>query len=342
MCKQFFSLVVAITVCLVLSVSITHAGAPYYEGKTIRFVVGFTAGGGFDIYARVLARHMGKHIPGNPNIIVENMTGAGSLISANYVYKIAKPDGLTIGNFNGGLFLNQVMEQPGIEFDARKFEFIGAAVTEECAYAFTKASGITSIEKWMTSKTPVKMGGSAPGTAPDNMIRIAKDVLGLPTQVITGYKGTADIRLAAESGEIAGSAWSWYSMRVAWRKALEAGDVVIVMQGAPKPFPDLLNVPLAINLAKTEEARQLVEVGIHNVNLFTRALVLPPGTPKARVQILVKAFQETLKDKEFLAETEKGKLDLNPVTGQELERAVSAMFRLNPSLFAKLKDILFK
>jgi tripartite-type tricarboxylate transporter receptor subunit TctC len=342
MYKQFLSLLIAITICLTLTPGILLAVAPYYEGKTIRIIVGFSAGGGFDLYARVIARHMGKHIPGNPTIIVENMTGAGSLISANYVYKVAKPDGLTIGNFNGGLFLNQVMEQPGIEFDARKFEYIGAAVTEECAYAFTKASGITSIEKWMASKTPVKMGGSAPGTAPDNMIRIAKSVLSLPTQIITGYKGTADIRLAAESGEIAGSAWSWYSMRVAWRKALEAGDVVVVMQGAPKPFPDLPNIPLAINLAKADEARQLIEAGIHNPNLFTRALVLPPGTPKERMQILVKAFQETLKDREFLAETEKGKLDLNPVTGEELEKAVAAIFKLDPSLLAKLKDILFK
>jgi hypothetical protein len=174
------------------------------------------------------------------------------------------------------------------------------------------------------------------------MIRIAKSVLSLPTQIITGYKGTADIRLAAESGEIAGSAWSWYSMRVAWRKALEAGDVVVVMQGAPKPFADLPNIPLAINLAKADEARQLIEAGIHNPNLFTRALVLPPGTPKERMQILVKAFQETLKDREFLAETEKGKLDLNPVTGEELEKAVAAIFKLDPSLLAKLKDILFK
>ena len=118
---------------------------------------------------------MGKHIPGNPAIIVENMTGAGSLIAANYLYKIAKPDGLTLGSFHGGLFFNQLMGQPGIEFDARKFEFIGAVAREDTVYAFTKASGITSVEKWMASKTPVKMGGVSPGVhAPDNVIRIVK------------------------------------------------------------------------------------------------------------------------------------------------------------------------
>jgi tripartite-type tricarboxylate transporter receptor subunit TctC len=342
MYKKLFYLISAIIIGFTMVPDISLAVAPFYEGKTIRLIVGFSAGGGFDLYARTIARHMGKHIPGNPSIIVENMTGAGSLISANYVYKIAKPDGLTIGHFNATLFLNQVLEQPGIEFDARKFEFIGAAVTEDSAYAFTKASGITSIEKWMGSKTPVKMGGSALGTTPDNLIRIAKGVLGLPTQFITGYKGTADIRLAAESGEIAGSAWSWYSMRVAWRKALEVGDVVVVMQGVPKPFPDLPNVPLAVNLAKTEEARQLIEVGIHSPGVFARGLVLPPGTPKEQVRILVKAFQETLKDKEFLAEAEKGKLDLNPITAEELKKAVAAIFKISPSLSDKLKEILFK
>src|SRR5881397_1812067 len=133
----------------------------FFDGKTIRFVVGF-APGGFDTYARVIARHMGRHIPGTPTIVVENMTGAGSLISANHLYRVAKPDGLTIGHFNGGLFLGPVLGQPGIEFEARKFELIGAAMKEDSACALSKASGITSVEKWMASKTPVKLGGVAP------------------------------------------------------------------------------------------------------------------------------------------------------------------------------------
>lgn len=324
---------------------ITFSATPFYEGKVIRIIVGYSAGGGYDTYARVVSRHMGKHIPGNPTIIVENMTGAGSLISANHLYKVAKPDGLTIGHFNGGLFFNQVLGEPGIEFDAKKFEFIGAAVKEEVAYAFTKASGITSIEKWMASKTktPVKMGGVAPGAfAPDNVIRIVKAALGLPIQLISGYKGTADIRLACEGGELAGTSWGWDSMRATWRKSLETGDVVVVLQGVPKPFPDLPKVPLAINLAKTDEARQLIEVGIHSPSIFARPFVLPPGTPKEREQILSKALQETLKDKEFLAETEKAKLDLNLVTREELEKAVAGIFKIDSTMSAKLKDILFK
>jgi tripartite-type tricarboxylate transporter receptor subunit TctC len=319
------------------------AAAPFYEGKTMRVVVGYSAGGGYDAYARTLSRHWGKHIPGNPAMIVENMTGAGSLLAANHVYKVAKPDGLTIGHFNGGLFFNQLMNQPGIEFDARKFELLGAAVKEEVAFAFSKTSGITSMDRWMASKTPVKMGGVASGAfAPDNVIKIVHAALGLPVQLVSGYKGTANIRLAVENGELAGSAWGWASMRSTWRKSLEAGDVVVVIQAVPKPLADLPQVPLAISFAKTEEARQLIEQGIHSPSTFARPFVLPPGTPTDRVQMLEKAFEQTLKDKEFLAEAEKAKLDIEPVTSAELEKSVAGIFKMNSALVAKLKEILFK
>jgi tripartite-type tricarboxylate transporter receptor subunit TctC len=313
----------------------------FYEGKTLRIIVGLGAGGGFDTYARVIARHMGKHIPGNPTIIVDNMTGAGSLIAANHLYKVAKPDGLTVGHFLGSLFLGQAMGQQGIEFDARKFEFVGAALREDSVCALTKASGITSVEKWMAAKTPVKIGGSGPGTPPDNVPRILKAALGLPIQVVTGYKGTADIRLAADSGEVAGGCWSWESMRVTWRKPLETGDVVVVVQVASRSFPDLPNVPQAISLAKTDEARRLIQVGVQNVSAFSRPFVLPPGTPKERVQILRKALQETLKDPAFMAEAEKAKLTIDPVTGEELAKMIADLFTLDPALLAKLKEILY-
>jgi tripartite-type tricarboxylate transporter receptor subunit TctC len=313
----------------------------FFEGKTVRVIVGLAPGGGFDTYARVIARHMGKHVPGNPTFIVENMAGAGSLIAANHVYKVTKPDGLTIGKFNGSLMLGQVLGQPGVEFDARKFEFIGAAVKEDVVCSLAKASGITSGEKWMAAKAPVKLGGVAPGASPDNSARVLKAVLGLPIQLVSGYKGTAEIRLAVDSGELAGACWSWESMRATWRGALEAGDVIPVMQLTGKPFADLPNVPLAINLAKSEEARRLIQVGLQNTGAFARPFVLPPGTPKERVQALRRAFQESLKDPAFLAEAEKAKLTLDPVTGDELEKMVGELFTLDAALLGKLKEVLY-
>ncbi|HEY7557736.1 MAG TPA: tripartite tricarboxylate transporter substrate-binding protein [Candidatus Binatia bacterium] len=139
------------------------AQEPFYKGKTIRLIVGLAPGGGYDLYSRVIARQMGKHIPGNPTIVVENMAGAGSVIAANHMYKAAKPDGLTIGHILGGLFLQQLLGNPAIEFDGRKFEYIGVPAQDHFLIGLSKAVGITSFEKWMASKTPVKLGGRIPG-----------------------------------------------------------------------------------------------------------------------------------------------------------------------------------
>lgn len=323
------------------TLSPVFAQESFYKGKTARIIVGFPAGGGFDTYSRTIARNMSKHIPGNPTMIVENMAGAGSLISANHLYKVAKPDGLTMANFSGGLLQGQILGRPGIEFDAQKFEYIGIPLKESRVCVLTRASGITSTEKWMAAKTPVKLGGTGPGTGLEDGAKILKATLGLPIHLISGYKGTADVRLAAEGGEIAGACgWGLDSVRATWGKAIEAGDVVVVLQNAPKPHPDLPKVPLAINYAKTEEDRLLMQVGIHDPGAMNRVYAIPPGTPKDRVELLRNAFVDTMKDREFLAEAEKSKLSIDPWTGEDVERAVSGLFKLSPTLVAKLKEIL--
>ncbi len=325
---------------LVLAARNVSAAEDFYKGKTIRIVVGFPAGGGFDTYSRIIARHIGKYIPGSPTVIVENVTGAGSLIAANSVYKAVKPDGLTIGNFIGNLIMQQLFGGHGIEFDARKFEWLGVPVSDHVVCALTKASGITSVDRWTAAKAPVKLGGSAPGTTNDDSAKLLKAALGLPIQLVTGYKGTAPIRLAAESGEIAGGCWAWESIKVTWRKGLDAGEVNIVLQAVAKAHPDLPKVPVAIELAKTEEARKLIQAGIHDTSAITRPYALPPGTPKDRVQMLRKAFMETLKDKEFVAEAGKSKLDIDPASGEEIEKIIAGLFRLDPALVTKMAEIL--
>jgi tripartite-type tricarboxylate transporter receptor subunit TctC len=313
----------------------------FYKGKTVRILVGSSAGGGFDTYARVLARHLGRNIPGHPTIVVENMPGAGGLIVANHLYKVAQPDGLTLAHFVGSILLGQVLGQAGMEFDARRFEYLGAATKEDVVCAMTKASGITSLEKWMASKTPVKLGGVGPGAPPDNTIKILKATLGLPAQLVAGYKGTAEIRLAAEGGELAGSCWAWDSMKVSWRRALDTGDVGVVLQVTSKVAAELPGVPQAITFAKTDEARRLIEVGAHHAAAYGRPIVFPPGTPKDRVQTLRAALQTTFKDKDFLAETEKARLPIEPITGEELEKMIAELFTLEPALLARLKEILY-
>jgi len=327
-------------IAVVLFFGSTGAGeVEYYRGKTVRIIVGLSAGGGFDIYARTMARHMGKHVPGNPAFIVDNMPGAGSMISANHVYKVAKPDGLTLGHFVGSLFMQQLLGRPGAEFEATRFEFVGSPIPEKTACALTKASGITSMENWQATKSPVKLGGTGSGPIVD-VPKILQVALGLPIQLVLGYKGTADIRLAAEGGELAGACWSWEAIKSTWTEGLDSGDVHIVLQALPKPHPDLPKVPLAISYAKSDEARQLIQVGIHDAADIARPFVMPPRTPKEHVRIMRQAFIRTLKDPAFLAEAEKTKLEVDPVTGEDLEKIVADIFKTNPQVLAKLKDVL--
>jgi tripartite-type tricarboxylate transporter receptor subunit TctC len=330
----------------VLSMGVTavipFAGAAeFFSGKIIRIVVGGGAGGGLDAYSRVLARHMSKHIQGNPTIIVQNMTGAGSLIAANHVYKAAEPDGLTIGNFIGTVLFGQLLDRPGIEFDARKFEYVGVPVKFGNVCAFTRKSGITSMEKWMASTKPVKVGATGPGAGIYDVPKILADALRLPVQVISGYKSIGDIRLAAESGEVDGICGvGWESLKVIWAKALQTGDAVVVLQMLPQADPELPNVPLAISFAKTEQARQLIKVGTHDTGALLFVYALPPGTPKERVENLRHAFQDTLKDPALLAEATKAKMDINPLGGAEVEELVNGLFKLDSAVVTKLKGIL--
>ncbi len=326
---------------LALIIDAAPGGAqdPFFKGKIVRIVVGFSPGGGFDTYSRVIARHLGRHIPGNPTVIVENMPGAGSLIAANHIFKAVKADGLTIGNWNGGLILGQIMGQPGTEFDAREFEWIGAPVGITPVCVFSKASGITSLDRWMSSKKPVEVGTISPGSNTHDVPKILQVALGLPTHLVSGYKGFSEIRLAIESGEVAGGCPTWEATRGTW-KLLDTGDVVVVVQATPKALPDMPKVPVAINFAKTEEARQLIRAGIHDQSAINRPYSLPPGTPKDRVQMLRRAFQETLKDPAFLVDANKAKLGVDPFSGEEVEKIVADLFKLSPGVVAKLKEAL--
>lgn len=312
----------------------------FYSGKTVRLVVGYAPGGGYDFYARLVARYMGKHIPGNPALIVENMPGAGSLASANHLYKLAKADGLTIGHFSGSLFPLQAMGQKEIAFDATKFRYVGSVAKVEIVCGFPKAGGIDSPEKWLSAKTPPRLGGTAPGTGGHDTTRLLHATIGVPIQLVLGYKSTGDMRLAMERGELTGLCTGWESFKSLWRKQIETGELVIVLQALAKPHPDLPKVPLAISYAKTDEARQLLQVGAHDLAAISRPFVLPPDTPKDRVQILQKAFTAAMNDPGLLSDAERASLEISPLTGEELEKTIRSLFTTPPALLSKLKQII--
>lgn len=317
----------------------TQAQEDFYKGKTIRVIEAYTAGGGYDTYARLIARHLGKHVPGSPTVVVENMTGAGGLIAVNHLYNRAEPDGLTIANWNGALSLQQYLGLKGIEFDSPKFEWIGSALRPTPICILAHASGVTSSQEWANTKKPVKLGGMGPGTSISDDARILKEALGLPMQLIEGYKGGADIKLAAKQGEIDGACGlGWETQKVTWRQELKTMNVVL--QVVHKANPELAKVPLASELAKNEESRHLLKVGIQDQAALNHAYTLPPRTSKRRVEILRKAFEETMKDAEFLAEAEKANIVTNPVAGKEMEEIVSGFAKLPGGILAKLKSAL--
>ena len=337
-----FSLVVLALLAIVQPQRANAAAAAddFYRGKTIRVIVGFAAGGGFDQYARTIARHMPRHIPGNPTMIVDNMGGAGSRLAANFLYKASAPDGLTIGNFIGSLLLQQILGDTGVEFDGRRFEWLGAPVQDETVCALTKASGVTSLDQWFAAKKPVKLGGEAPGANDSDVPRMLQATLKLPIQLIEGYKGTSFIRIAAEAGEVDGGCWTWASIRSTWKKGIDSKEVLPIIQVNAKKAHDIQNVPNAIDHAKTAEAKALLEAGVHAPSAILRAYALPPGTPKDRLSALRNAFDATMKDKDFLAEIAKANLEIDALTGAEVETTARKLYQVDQSLVGKLREIL--
>jgi tripartite-type tricarboxylate transporter receptor subunit TctC len=329
-----------LTAILVIAVVESSHAQEFYKGKTIRVIVGGSAGGGFDIYTRAMARHMGKHIPGNPTLVVENMTGAGTLIAAKYLHSSAKPDGLTFGMFNGALILSGALGNKSVDFNMRELEFLGVPVQDSTVCALRKESGVTSMEQWLAAKSPIKLGGLSPGNSTSDVARIIRTALNLPVQLVEGYKGTNEIRLAADAGEIHGACWAWETLKVAWSKAIPAGDVKIVLQVTAKKISNLPAVPMALDLAKTDEARQLLKAGAIDPAAIVRVYVTTPRTPTDRLQILRNAFAKTLVDSEFMMEAKKINIDINPLTGPEVKKIVDDLYKLTPEMRSKLAAVL--
>ncbi len=335
--RNLFALFISAALCCAANSS---QAEDFYKAKVIRVIVGGSAGGGFDIYTRAMARHMGKHIPGNPSLIVENMTGAGTLIAAKYLHGSARPDGLAIGMFNGGLILGRAIGMKGIDFDMRELEYLGVPVQDNPVCALRKESGVTNMDQWAAAKTPVKLGGLSPGNSTSDVARIIQTALNLPVQLVEGYKGTNEVRLAADAGEIHGACWAWETLKSAWAKAIPAGEVNVVLQVTAKKLPDLPNVPLALDLAKTDEAKLLLRSGAIDPAAITRVYVTTPRIAKDRLQILRNAFASTLTDPDFVAETKRANLDINPLTGEEVKKLVDNLFKLPTTTLTKLTNVL--
>jgi tripartite-type tricarboxylate transporter receptor subunit TctC len=316
--------------------------ADFYRGKTVRIIVGFSAGGGYDAYSRLIGRHIHRHIPGNPNILVENMAGAGSIILANHMYNAAPKDGTVIGNFSGQIILEQLFGNPAVQYDLAKFRFLGVPIGETYLLIVTRKSGVTRLDDLLGPKSKQVTIGGIPGSTVEQGPLLMRELLGANLKVVSGYKGTADIRLAMESGEIDGIMNSWESSKVTSLDRIKNGDWQILAQLGDNPVAELpvKNVPTIPQIAKTEEQRQLLRFGAAAPNQFGKVYVVSPGVPPDRAAALETALARTFTDKEFLADAEKGKLDIEPVSASQVQKLVNDFFGLPADLKAKLKKIL--
>ena len=321
----------------------TH-GRDYYKGKTVRFIVAFSPGGTFDAYTRVIARHFGNICRAMGQSSSENMTGAGGFIhETKFILPNHQPNpSSTIGNDQGGFILQQILGARGIEFDSRKFEYLGVPTETHPVCALTKVSGVTNMERWFAAKEPVKLGGVGSGTGPSDIARAVKAALPtLPARVIDGYKGAADVPGPWQQyGELAGFCAAWEGIKLLWRKSIDSGDVSVVLQVAPKKHSELPNVPLAVDFAKSDEAKQILKYAVQDAAVLQYLYFLSPATHKDLVRTLRKSFLDTLKDPEFLVEMHKANLAVTPVGGEVIDGLVVGLFKLDAGMVAKLKSVL--
>ena len=339
--RSIFALVAAVIAALGFTCgaqSPAHA-QDFYKDKTFTIIVGYSPGGSFDLYARVLARYIGRYLPGNPTRIVENMTGAGGLIAANHLYNRVKPDGLTIGAWASPLVLQHIMGNEAAQFDGRRFGYLGIPSPYDTVCTFNQQSGIAKMEDWINAKRPQKISSIGPGTSTSDIPKLLKAALNLPIDVIEGYKGGADARLAVESGEVDGYCGSWGTVETVWRAAFESKKIHPVLQASLKSHPKYKQIPLAINYAKSEDARELLVVA-DNAHGAQFPFSVPPGMAKDRLELLQRAFIRTFKDPELIAEAKRSQLDIEPVDGPTITKTLTSLYDLKPATVAKLKDIL--
>jgi tripartite-type tricarboxylate transporter receptor subunit TctC len=301
-----------------------RAQASFYQGKSVRVVVGSSTGGGYDLWARLMALYLGKYIPGNPTIIVQNMPGAGGVVAANYIYAVAKPDGLTLGAFNPGLYFDQLVGRPEVKFDWSKFTWIGSPEQNYVLHYIRADTPFKTIEDLRNAKEPPRCGSTGTGTTGHYLPRLLDETLGVKTTIVSGYQGGAEIDLAVERSEIV--CWSpliaTYFGREPYKRWHKSGFVRVVVQTGAKRDERLRDVPTLNELMQqyktSDSAKRLAKV-ILTAATLGRPISAPPGLPSERMKILRGAYAKTLKDPELLAEAAKRGWEVEPLTGEELQ-----------------------
>jgi tripartite-type tricarboxylate transporter receptor subunit TctC len=326
--------------CAVLALLIANAPiradavSDFYAGKTVNLVIGYAPGGGYDLYARTLGRHIGRHIPGNPNIVVQNMPGAGSLKAANYLYTIAPKDGTMFGGFSRGAPIDPLFGRAeGVQFEAAKFNWLGSISNEVGVCAFRSAAGIKSFDDMR--RKPSIIGATGAGADADVFPTVLRKMFNLPMKIVAGYGSAADLVVAIKRAEVDGRCgWSWSSL-ISWnRDMFESKELDVVLQLAAQKLEELPDVPLVTDVTNDPDQKTALKL-IMSRQTMARLYVAPPGIPADRLAALRTAFEATTKDPAFLADAKRQDLEVRPVNGAEAQVLIKEIYA-TPAPLVKL------
>ena len=303
----------------------------FYKGRNVNMIIGYSVGGGYDLYARVLSNHLGKYIPGNPTIVPQNMTGAGSAKAANYIYSVAPKDGSVIGTFSRSMAISPLISDA--KFDGTKFTWLGSVTNDVSVCISWHTSPVKSWDDWM--KIQFTAGGEGAGADPDLFAQLYKNVFGAKTKLVTGYPGTADVVLAMERREVDGLCGiSWSTIKARHYDWVKNKQINVLVQAALQKDPDLPDVPLATDLTTQPEQLQILKLLLAS-QAMARPFAAPADIPADRKNALQAAFDKTVKDPDFLKEAESRKLDVNPISAAQIDALLK-------ELYATPKDVLAK
>jgi tripartite-type tricarboxylate transporter receptor subunit TctC len=312
----------------------------FYRGKTVNLIIGYSVGGGYDLYGRLVSRHIGKHIPGRPAIVPQNMTGAGSLRAAQYIYSVAPKDGTAFGTFGRTIATTPLLTPATAQFDGTKFTWLGSVTNEVSTCVTWHTSPVKTWNDILTKE--VAMGGEGPGADPDVYALLYKNVFGAKFKLVTGYHGTNDTTLAMERGEVDGlCGMSWSTLKARHLQWMNEKKINIIVQAALKKQPELANVPLAIELTRDPEKLQILKLLLTSQEM-ARPFAAPPGLPEDRKAALIAAFERTMKDPEFLAEAAKLNMDVNPLAGRAIDTLLAELYATPKAVVEKAAQAIAK
>ncbi len=319
--------------------ALAQAPSEFFKDKTVTFYVGLSAGGGYDVNARLVARHIGKYIPGNPQVIVRNMPGGGGLVMTNYVANVANKDGLHIGAPQRGIPFEPLLgDHSNAKFDAVKLNWIGSANTDTSVAVVHKRTDVKVWQDLRTRKNDVIVAGTGIGTESVTVPYILRNLLGFKFRVIAGYPGGSEMNLAMLRGEVDGrGTFSWTSLKPHLKEWVDTGELVILYQQGLRKHPDIPNVPLVLDLADEPDIRRVLRVQFTAFELG-RPYFVSDGVPADRVAALRRAFDMAMKDKTLLADADKLNQEINPFTGEEMQKVLADVYATPKALIARLAE----